>query len=198
MALFRYTPEHLTFLRENYPKLPLVDLTPAFNCHFTLDKTRIEIKNLLNRRKIKSGRTGQFPKGHVPWTAGTKGRVTPNKGQFKNGGRPAHSQPIGTEHINAHGYIEIKISENPSVWQHKSRLLWAAEHGSIAPGFKIRFKDGNRLNCAPNNLMLINGATNFHLNLLNYNQSPDEFKPSLMLISDIWAAKTKLKNKVKR
>lgn len=59
----RYTDTQLDFLRCEYPRLYLDDLTRAFNAEFNMEKTRSQIKNTLNNHNIKCGRQPGFPTG---------------------------------------------------------------------------------------------------------------------------------------
>lgn len=56
MARFYYLSEHLDFLRVEYPKLSIEDLTAAFNARFGLSKTTEQIKAAVKNHSIKCGR----------------------------------------------------------------------------------------------------------------------------------------------
>ncbi|MEI8609983.1 HNH endonuclease signature motif containing protein [Enterovibrio sp. Hal110] len=103
---------------------------------------------------IKSRRTGQFPKGHVPFNTGTKGIMKANSGTFKKGNEPVNRRPIGSERINVEGYIEIKVAE-PSQWALKHRIVYEQAHGEIPPRHNIRFRDGDRQNLSLDNMVLV-------------------------------------------
>jgi hypothetical protein len=61
---FRYTDEHVEFLRAGYMKMGVIKLAAAFNRKFNLDKSSTQIHGLLKARKIKCGRgTGELMKG---------------------------------------------------------------------------------------------------------------------------------------
>lgn len=61
---FRYTDEHIAFLKDGYMKMGVIALTGIFNEKFNLDKTPAQINGLLKSRKIKCGRgTGDLMKG---------------------------------------------------------------------------------------------------------------------------------------
>ena len=61
-----YSPGQLQFLREQWPRLGLGDLTASFNQRFGTDKTRQQIRSTLKNHKIVSGRQrGEMNKGRI-------------------------------------------------------------------------------------------------------------------------------------
>ena len=61
---FRYTDEHIEFLRVGYMKMGVIKLAALFNERFGLDKTPAQINSILKARKIYCGRgTGELMKG---------------------------------------------------------------------------------------------------------------------------------------
>jgi len=53
---FKYTKEHLEFLRIEYRSMTVFDLAMAFSAHFGIQKSESEIKAALSNHKIKCGR----------------------------------------------------------------------------------------------------------------------------------------------
>lgn len=104
------------------------------------------------------GRRGQFKKGNVPWTAGTKGQGLAGKhpnsaanhyrpGQYS--GRAAELvMPLGSYRVNADGIVDIKVSMKPGPqnhrWQPVHRVVWEAEHGPIPRGHAVVFRPGRK------------------------------------------------------
>lgn len=178
-----YTQEHEAFAREHYPNLSLTALTQFFNYHFGTSKTASQIKAFVTRNGITCGRSGCFKPGTKPWNTGTKGLVPPNSGQFKPGQVPQNLKDIGFERINVYGYIEIKIAEAnpytgaPTRFKMKQQVVWEAANGPIPKGHKIRFLDGDKLNCALENLELVSSAENFRMNQTGYADVLPEMKP---------------------
>lgn len=118
----------------------------------------------------RAGAAFRYPKGHVPANKGLRrpgwspGRMAST--QFKKG-RPAHESrnylPIGTERINADGYLERKVTDDPRIfpvrrWVGVHRLLWIAAKGPVPPKHFVVFKDGDRKNVVLENLELITMA----------------------------------------
>lgn len=61
---FVYSEDHIQFLRDNFPKMALEDLTAAFNSAFDLDKSVGSIRSALKNHRITCGRKqGQLVKG---------------------------------------------------------------------------------------------------------------------------------------
>lgn len=124
-----------------------------------------------------NGRQGmgtRFSKGHVPANKGLKrgrgwapGRMA--EGQFKPGCRQGVAAknwcPVGTIRTDAEGYTRIKVREarageaygfgNTKVWPLLNRHVWEQAHGPIPAHHSVAFRDGNKLNCALENLELI-------------------------------------------
>ncbi len=98
----------------------------------------------------------RFVKGMTPWNKDTKGTSGqhPNcrRTQFKKGemhGAAQHNYvPIGTERINADGYLERKVTDDHPVparrWVGVHRLIWEAANGPIPPGFVVCFLPGRK------------------------------------------------------
>jgi hypothetical protein len=72
---------------------------------------------------------------------------------------PGNTMPLGSERINADGYVEIKYAEKggPSKnrWKGKHVLRWEQANGPVPKGFAVIFADGNRRNFKLKNLVLV-------------------------------------------
>jgi hypothetical protein len=112
--------------------------------------------------RIKRGRTDprmvatQFKPGQSSWNKGVKGvcGTHPNcrRTQFKPG-RPASQAanyvPIGSYRMSKDGYLEQKVTDDPSIvparrWIGVHRLVWEAAHGPVPPGHVVCFLSGRR------------------------------------------------------
>jgi hypothetical protein len=51
------------------------------------------------------------------------------------------------------GYLRETVGRTEPVYLH--HLVWEEDNGPIPPGHKVCFRDGDRLNCSSNNLMLL-------------------------------------------
>jgi hypothetical protein len=74
--------------------------------------------------------------------------------QFKHGNIPWNYHPVGTERTNRDGYLEVKIAD-PKTWKAKHVIIWEAANGTVPKGSVIIFADGNRLNIALDNLVMV-------------------------------------------
>ena len=97
----------------------------------------------------------QFKPGQVPFNKGTHfhagGRSVQT--QFKKdcmSGAAQHNYvPIGTERISKDGYVERKVTDDPSLyparrWVAVHRLVWEGAHGPVPPGHAVVFLPGKR------------------------------------------------------
>ena len=157
-----YPPEQVDFLIANR-EMPRRDLAQAFNARFGTEKTADVIKGFCSRRGIKTGRTGRFEKGNLPYNTGTKGLKVGSSTSFKKGNRPKNWRPVGSERINVEGYVEIKTVE-PRTWKYKHVEIWQAINGPVPKGHVIIFADRNKLNFEPDNLIAIKRSELQYLN----------------------------------
>ena len=187
-----YTTEQAQFLRDNYAGRSIAELTAIFNDRFGTDKSVRQIKTFVHNRGITSGRTGYFKKDHKPWNTGTKGLTGTNATSFKKGHVPANRKPLGSERTCSNdGFILIKIAEQdphtgfPTRYKHKHVHIWEQAHGPIPEGMIVAFRDGDKLNIEPENLMLISRAELLRLNQHDYKNTPDELKPNVLALSKL-------------
>ncbi|WCM88534.1 HNH endonuclease [Acidovorax sp. NCPPB 3576] len=167
-----WTPHELCRLRELYPDLLAstvarelgrpVEAVYRKARELGLCKTEAFIASELSRR-IKRGHqspamvASRFQPGSRPWNKGVKGStgMHPNTRatQFKKGqmrGAAQHNYvPIGSERICADGYLERKMTDDPSIypasrWVAVHRLVWIAAHGAIPAGHVVVFQPGKK------------------------------------------------------
>lgn len=182
MKRFVHTNEMCEWMRKNY-LLPLPELTDAFNQTFNVTRTKDELNGFRKRLKLKTGRSGSFPKGHVPANKGKKGLTTANSASFKKNNIPHNYQPIGTEVITTDGYIKIKIG-HPRKWKHKHILVWEEYNGPIPKEYVIKFIDGDILNCDISNLMAITKSEHGVINMY-FSGAPIEHKQTVLQLARI-------------
>lgn len=118
-----------------------------------------------------NGRQGlgtRFQKWLTPWNKGTHyvagGRSVLTRFQpgERRGIAAKNWRPVGTILTDSDGYQRIKVREarqgeahgfgNVRVWPLLQRHVWAQAHGPIPDGHSICFRDGNKANCAIDNL----------------------------------------------
>lgn len=153
---------HLEFIRKNVVGLTKQELTELVNKEFSASFTTKQIVNCCKRHKMPiSGLTGHFGDGREVWNKGKKGWSAGGNSvetRFKKGEKPMNYKPIGSEVIDADGYIRIKVCDKGRYdkrWVHKHRILWEQAYGKIEKGHCLVFLDFNKLNVNLNNLQLI-------------------------------------------
>lgn len=174
-----YSKSEIEFLRANCT-LSRNDLTKAFNLAFGLNISDQAIKGTLARHRILSGRSGCFEKGHTTWNAGKTGYMGANATSFRKGNIPQNHKPIGYERITVDGFVEVKTQE-PNVFELKSRLVWRANFGEIPKGSIVKFIDGDSMNFEPSNLTLMTRSELLALNrFYRHKESDSTIKPTLI------------------
>lgn len=141
----------------------------------------------------------QFQRGHAPankglrrpgWHAGRMKETQFKKGQ-RLGAAAKNWVPIGTICPDSEGYLRIKVREamhgkeptgygNVKVWPLYNRHLWEQHRGPIPPQHLVVFKDGDRSNCAIENLELLSMADNCRRNGM-WNRLPRELAEAIQL-----------------
>lgn len=163
----KYTDDIINFLREIAPGKTYKEIVEIFNKKYDLEMTVKKLSSLLGR-KNKTGTTGCFRKGFIPWNKGKKGYVGANKTSFKKGNKPKNWRPVGSERIDDEGYTLIKVSNEGGMlkrWALKHRVVWEQHHKKKIPkGSVIIFADGNKNNLSIDNLLCV---TREELKVLN-------------------------------
>jgi len=189
-----YSPEQIDWLRDNYPRLPLQELTQDFNAVFNQRLTAGTVHSACKRLGIKCGRDGRFKKGSAPWNAGTKGLVAPNSGNFTKGHRPKSWVPIGSERI-ADGYRQRKMTDTGVVrvdWVPVHRIVWEQANGPLPVGQAVIFIDGDRTNIALDNLQDVSRGELAVLNRQGFSNLPLELRRTFIATVKLHVAANKL------
>jgi len=162
-----WRPAEVALLQRAYPHLPTRHVALALGrpiqnvyakaTHLGLAKSSAFLATDKSGRIFKGGTLGQatqFKPGHTSWTKGLKGvvGVQPEcrRTQFKPGtlnGRAVHLvMPVGAHRVNADGYLDRKVSEQPGPqnlrWRPVHRLVWEAAHGPVPAGHAVVFRQG--------------------------------------------------------
>lgn len=152
-----FKPEHNEFLFENYKGRYSQELADLINEKFGTHFTATQMSSFRSRHGLDSGITGYIQKGNVPWNKGKTGYMGANKTSFKKGIKPHNWKPIGYERITKDGYIEVKVRDRQKQnnFELKHRIVWGKHYGKIPHNHVVMFKDGDKLNCDIDNLMLV-------------------------------------------
>lgn len=187
-----FSQEQIEFIKINYRLFPLKQLVILFNNEFKTNFTFDQIRSYTRNHKIKSGRTGRYEKGQMPWNTNSKGLTGRNKTSFKPGTRPPNWRPVGSERIcPKDGFILIKVeikdpyTKAKTRFMHKHVYIWEQANGKVPRGSVIKFKDGNKLNCTLDNLICLGRRELLYLNQHNFNEVPAEAKDSFITLSKL-------------
>lgn len=197
-----YTPEQVKFIQNYIEIMTWKELTVKFNKTYGTNLSYKALAATGKRYGIKSGRTGRFSKGHIPFNKGKKGISYPGMEatQFKKGNRPHTWMPIGSERVTPDGYVQIKIQDGNKQknWKGKHILLWEAANGPVPKGRVVIFGDGNKRNFDLDNLILITRKQLVRLNQYDLIKDNAELTKIGIIIANIYNKIGERKRKSKR
>lgn len=175
-----WTPDEDAELRRLYPHYPTALIAPEFGRPVGSLYRRAAALGLRKSEECQSqerartaarlqvaGARHRFVPGQQPhnkgrrMSAATRDKVA--RTMFKPG-RPASEArnylPIGTERVTPDGYVERKLTNDPSLapvrrWRAVHLLLWEAENGPLPDGHAVVFRNGNKRDIRLDNLELI-------------------------------------------
>jgi len=148
-----YTPDEIAFLKENIKGRDHMEVANMFNAHFGLNLSFKQIRGAMHNRHITSGLDCRFKPGEAAHRP-PKGVHYSRRTEFKKGNRPVNWKPVGSERVDAEGYVYVKTKE-PRTWRMKHVLTWEAAHGPVPKNHAILFRDSNRQNTDIDNLILV-------------------------------------------
>lgn len=196
-------PEEIaTFIRENHVGIRPKEMAAVLNETFGSSYTKDQLKSYYANHDLNSGLTGQFEKGHTPWTKGKKwdeymspeAQIRSLETTYKKGNIPENQMPVGSISKTTDGYMIIKVSMEGSQWERwmlLHRYVWEKNNGPIPEGMMIGFKDGNTENCDIENLMLITMGENAQMNLRGMRFEDAEKTEAGLLVAKMYQAARK-------
>lgn len=191
-----YSAEELAWI-EARKTTPRRAAHAAFVTAFRRDDVSLtNFKALCKRHGWLTGRTGHYPKGHVPENKGQTMPWNANSAatRFQKGNRPHNMKYLGHERVSKDGYVEVSIAEtNPHTGferRHvqKHRHLWEQANGPVPDGHALKCLDGDRTNTDPANWRAVPRAMLPRLNGRygrDYDQAAVELKPTIMAIAEL-------------
>ena len=121
------------------------------------------------KKRNKRGAKGRFLKGEPPWNKGLRLKgLFFNDTQFKTGHTPHNTRQdyyvsVRVDNKTGRPYKYIKLPGSKHfVLLH--RWVYETAYGAIPTGFIVRFKDGDTLNCVPENLELVTRSQHMQRN----------------------------------
>ena len=85
------------------------------------------------------------------------------------------------------GYLMVKAKDGGRNYRYKHVVVWEEANGPVPKGHVIRFLDGNQQNCSLENLELFTRAESSHLNMMRFNDAPDELRETIILTARLKA-----------
>lgn len=167
-----YTQEEQDFFKEFVPGHSWEQIQEEFSKRFDKYISLMQIKGYIQRSGLNTGRGNRFEKGHTP----------------------LNYKPVGSERVNADGYIEIKVKD-PNKWKLKHRYLWEKHSGKIPKGMILMFKDNDKLNVCLDNLILISRAENMEINRSNDYKFTGDSKEAIINLTRLKLETRKAKRK---
>lgn len=130
-----------------------------------------------------SGQFGSRPpwnKGLVGYQAGGKSTAT----QFKQGDKPSNTwQPIGAERTSKDGILYRKVADTGAKsadWKAVHVMVWEERNGALPDGHLVVFRDRNRDNLNPDNLIAVTRAENMRRNSID--RYPPEYRSTAIAL----------------
>lgn len=167
-----FTPEQIEFLRVQYQRQALPELTRHFNEAFGTRRTAMSIRAALHNRRFPSGRTGRFEKGGSSWNKGTHFKAGGRSAEtrFEKGHKPQTWVPIGSEAYSKDGYLKRKVRDDAPAgmsrknWKFVHVILWEEHHGPVPDQHAVIFRNGDRADIRIENLALVSRQELLYLN----------------------------------
>ena len=195
----KFTPSQVAILKEKYANTSNKELAGQLQCserklynaaHWHGLKKDLSYIAEGQRKRIKKNpeiySKNWFKKGDAPQNKGTKmAAETKEKVShtfFQKGHIPHNALPVGAGRMDDDGYVWFKTEGARKVVR-KHRWVWEQANGKIPKGYNVQFRDGNRQNCALENLYLISRKEQIHNNTIH--RYPVEVKTAIRNIAKI-------------
>ena len=202
----KYPPEMGDYIREIAEGRLSSEITEMVNERF--GPGTITVRGLRSWKKNNKVRSGAHLGRLKP------GCMSPNKGKhwddflspeaqqrvlknlFPKGHVPANIAKIGEIRVNTDGYLVKKVQDfgnQQKRWRFLHRLVWEEHNGPIPKGCVISFADGNKQNCAIENLVLETKAQHATKNRQGWKSWDRESAETYNLLADVKSAVSRKK-----
>lgn len=188
--------EQIQFIQDNYLSLPVRVMARQ------LGRSRCFVMGVMKREGLvvpdsirkKHIQISQFRKGQESFNKGKKQNeyMSPEqierskKTRFKKGQLPHNTRydgHISIRKMEGRNYAWIRVELGKYRLLH--RMVYEQAFGKIPKGSNVQFKDGNTLNCNPDNLYLLSRSKQARINKLGGNKIPYELQQSILLVQDL-------------
>lgn len=183
-----YPEKVKAFISEHYVDVGYQAMADLLNQTFGTSYTNGQIRAYYKNNRLDSGLKGYFKKGHVPFNKGTKGLTQGGEQtQFKPGDMPHNWVPVGSERVTGDGYVAVKIQDGKlqKNWKCKHHIIWEEVNGVVPEGHALIFADGDRLNVALDNLILVSKGKLAVLNQKKLISKTAELTKTGVIIADV-------------
>ena len=194
--MIRYTEEERQFLMEYIPGHHHYEVAQAFSEKFR-PITKAQVRSFVHNNHVSTGFRGS--EGMPAWNRGKHHKSTGRaiETQFQKGQMPHNWRPVGSERIQADGYMMVKIAE-PKTWILKQHYVWQKANGPIEKDEIIVFLDGNRQNCELSNLRKISRKIHGIINHLHLTYCDAQTFESACAVARLSAATQEAKRRRKK
>ena len=189
------TPEQDAILKEKYLTVPVKPLAKEIGVSHCCLSNRMKQLGLVVPKELRQARKAKsrFKKGHVTHNKGLKRSqfMTPEgieiskKHQFKKGHVPHND-------LGRNGIIRVRkdsktraqyqyIRVSSGEWELLQRYNYRKYFGEIPEGYLVRLKNGNTMDCSPENLELISMAENARRNTEQFHNWPEPLKKAIRI-----------------
>lgn len=188
------------YIAKHYLKLPQKVMAANIGRSNTFVRTELRRSGLVIPAKtiMKFRRLSQFSKGYVSANKGMKQSdymspeaiETTKATRFQKGNLPHNTkddmaitlrQRTGKRTHEKYYWIRVGLAK----WDLLHRYLWVIAYGSIPKGHNVQFKDGNSLNCKPDNLYLVTRSDQATHNKMGGAKIPHELLETITLINKL-------------
>ena len=181
-----FSKEAQSYILGNYQGVSPREMAQRVNERFGTAYDVYQMRNFYARRKLRSGISARWKLNNTPWNKGLAGYSAPGTEgtRFQPGSLPPQTLPVGSETETKDGYLQVKVAM-PNVWKLKHRLVWEQARGPIPKNHIVVFKDRNKKNCAPDNLMLVSRSQLAIMNHENLWRESAEANESAALVAEL-------------
>lgn len=181
-----WEPWEDSFIRKCYPVTLNSELAEVLGRTVSSVQNR-SIKLGIKKDAVFLRENTRFFKGHVPANKGKKMPYNANSArtQFKKGTIPPNTVSVGTEVVDAYGYLKRKVSDRKDIpakknWKFVHHIVWEQHHGEVPEKHIVVFKNGDKTDIRIDNLDCISMERNMKRNTVE--RYPNELKQIAQLI----------------
>lgn len=185
MGSEHYSIEQIDYLK-SIAHLPRPEMARLFNDKYNEHRTKESMQRFCSKHKLTGvENTGRLKKGHNTWNKGKKGYMGANRTSFKKGGVPHNTRALWSERTcSKDGFVWIKVSE-PNGFVLKHHWVWDKAGREVPKGMVLCFKDGDKLNCDLDNLILMTRSELLRFNQSFIKKATPQNRESLLLLAQI-------------